>query len=291
MYDVIVVGARCAGAPTAMLLARRGHRVLLVDRATFPSDTLSTHFIKPPGVAMLRRWGLLAQVIASGCPPVPRFRFDYGIAVLVGSPPPLDGGRESYAPRRMVLDTILVEAAARAGAEVRPAFTVNELLADRGRIVGIRGRARGGVAITERARLVVGADGRHSLVARAVAAPAYRVRPTLTCAYYTYWNGVPAGEEIEGYFLPRRVILTFPTNNGQVCVFAQWPRAEFRSVRADAEGQLWAAVTQVPRLAERLRAGQRATRLAGTGDLPGFFRTAYGPGWALAGDAAITAIR
>lgn len=130
MYDVIVVGARCAGAPTAMLLARRGYRVLLADRATFPSDTLSTHFIKPPGVAMLRRWGLLGQVIASGCPPVPRFRFDYGIAVLAGSPPPLDDGAESYAPRRMILDAILVEAAARAGAEVRPAITVDEVLAD-----------------------------------------------------------------------------------------------------------------------------------------------------------------
>src|ERR1700751_3914893 len=100
VYDVIVVGARCAGAPTAMLLAQRGYRGLLADRASFPSDTLSTHFVKPPGVAMLRRWGLLDQVIASGCPPVPRFRFDYGIAVLVGSPPPLDGGAEAYAPRR-----------------------------------------------------------------------------------------------------------------------------------------------------------------------------------------------
>ena len=86
MYDVIVVGARCAGGPTAMLLARRGYRVLLVDRATFPSDTLSTHFIKPPGVAMLRRWGLLDQVIASGCPPVTRFRFDYGPVVLAARP-------------------------------------------------------------------------------------------------------------------------------------------------------------------------------------------------------------
>ena len=86
MYDVIVVGARCAGAPTAMLLARRGYRVLLADRATFPSDTLSTHFIKPPGVAMLRRWRLLDQVIASGCPPVPRFRFDYGPVVWLAHP-------------------------------------------------------------------------------------------------------------------------------------------------------------------------------------------------------------
>ena len=285
MYDVIVVGARCAGAPTAMLLAQRGYRVLLADRATFPSDTLSTHFIKPPGVALLRRWRLLDQVIASGCPPVPRFRFDYGPVVLAGSPPPLDGGAECYAPRRTILDSILVEAAARAGAEVRPAFTVEGMLTDGGQVVGIRGHARGGAALTERARLVVGADGRRSLVARAVAAPAYRARPALTCAYYSYWSDVPFEEVIEGYFLPRRVILTFPTNDGQVCVFLQWPRAAFRSVRADVEGHVWAAVAQVPRLAERLRAGRRAARLAGTGDLPNYFRTPYGPGWALAGDA------
>jgi 2-polyprenyl-6-methoxyphenol hydroxylase-like FAD-dependent oxidoreductase len=285
MYDVIVVGARCAGSPTAMLLAQRGYRVLLVDRATFPSDTLSTHFVKPPGVAMLRRWGLLDQVIASGCPPVPRFRFDYGPVVLAGSPPPLDGGRDSYAPRRMILDTILVEAAARAGAEVRPAFTVDAMLTDGEQVAGIRGHARGGANFTERARLVVGADGRRSLVARAVAASVYRARPALTCAYYSYWSDVPVEEQIEGYFLPRRVILVFPTNDGQTCVFLQWPRAEFGSVRADVEGQVWAAVAQVPGLAARLRAGRRAARLAGTGDLPNYFRTPYGPGWALAGDA------
>ncbi len=285
MYDAIVVGARCAGAPTAMLLARRGYRVLLADRATFPSDTLSTHFMKPPGVAMLRRWGLLDQVAASGCPPVARFRFDYGTVVLAGSPPPLDGGAESYGPRRAILDSILVEAAARAGAEVRPAFTVDEVQADGERVIGIRGHSRGGAGLTERARLVIGADGRRSLVARAVAAPAYRVRPTLTCAYYTYWRDVPFGEELEGYYLPRQVILAFPTNDGQICTFLQWPHTDFRSVRADVEGQVRAVLAQVPRLAERLRTGQRAARVAGTGDLPNFFRTPYGPGWALVGDA------
>ncbi|HYX60514.1 MAG TPA: NAD(P)/FAD-dependent oxidoreductase [Streptosporangiaceae bacterium] len=285
MYDVIVVGARCAGSPAAMLLAQRGYRVLLVDRATFPSDTLSTHFIKPPGIAMLRRWGLLAQVAASGCPPVTRFRFDYGPVVLAGSPPPLDGGGESYAPRRTVLDAVLVEAAARAGAEVRTAFTVDGVLTDGGRVAGIRGHARSGVTVTERARLVVGADGRHSRVARAVAAPVYRAQPALTCAYYSYWSDVPAAGVIEGYFRPRRAILTFPTNDGQVCVFLQWPRAEFGSVRADAEGQIGQALAQLPGLDERLRAGRRAARLAGTGDLPGYFRTPRGPGWALVGDA------
>src|SRR5689334_19714382 len=246
MYDVIVVGARCAGSPAAMLLAQRGYRVLLADRATFPSDTVSTHFVKPPGVAMLRRWGLLAQVAASGCPPVRRFRFDYGPVVLAGTPPPLDGGAESYAPRRPVLDAILVQAAARAGAEVRTAFTVDGVLTDGGRVTGIRGHARGGAAVTERARLVVGADGRHSRVARAVAAPAYRAQPALTCAYYSYWSDVPFDGVIEGYFLPRRAILAFPTNDGQVCVFVQWPRAEFGSVRADVEGQIGQALAQLP---------------------------------------------
>ncbi len=121
-----------------MLLARLGHRVLLVDRASFPSDTLSTHFIKPPGVAMLRRWGLLDQVAACGCPPVTRFRWDYGSVVLAGTPPPLDGCAESYAPRRTVLDSVLVEAAAQAGAEVRAPFTVDGVLMDGDRITGVR---------------------------------------------------------------------------------------------------------------------------------------------------------
>ena len=197
-------------------------------------------FIKPPGVAMLRRWGLLNQVAASGCPPVTRFRLDYGTVVLAGSPPPLDGRVESYGPRRMILDSILVEAAARAGAEVRPAFTVEGVLMDGERVAGIRGHARGGATIQERARLVVGADGRRSLVARAVAAPEYRATPALACAYYTYWSDVPHEEAFEAYYPPRRVIIVFPTNDGQVCTFLEWPHAEFRAVRADAERQVWA---------------------------------------------------
>src|SRR5215213_8072185 len=90
-YDVIVVGARCGGSPTAMLLARRGHRVLMVDRATFPSDTVSTHFIHAPGMAALERWGLRDSVVASGCPPIQTYRFDFGPFVIAGSPRPSDG--------------------------------------------------------------------------------------------------------------------------------------------------------------------------------------------------------
>src|SRR5664279_859987 len=122
-YDVIVVGARCAGAPTAMLLARQGYRVVLVDQSSFPSDTLSTHVIHAPGIAALSRWGLLDQVVASGCPPVDTYSFDFGPFTIKGTPRPQDGSSTAYAPRRTILDKILLDAAADAGAEVRERFT------------------------------------------------------------------------------------------------------------------------------------------------------------------------
>src|SRR6478735_2154786 len=118
-YDVIVVGARCAGSPTAMLLARKGYRVLLVDRATFPSDTVSTHFVHAPGVAALERWGLRDALAGSGCPSIRRYSFDFGPFTIAGSPQPVDGVDEAFCPRRTVLDTLLVRAAADAGADVR----------------------------------------------------------------------------------------------------------------------------------------------------------------------------
>src|SRR5262245_59551664 len=164
-YDAIVIGARCAGAPTAMLLARAGHEVLLVDRATFPSDTVSTHFLHAPGVAALQRWGLREQLAASGCPPVRRYSFDFGPFAIEGSPRGIDGVDEAYCPRRPVLDTMLVRAAADAGVEVREGFTVEELLVEDGAVVGIRGKSAHGAAAIERATTVIGADGRNSLVA------------------------------------------------------------------------------------------------------------------------------
>jgi flavin-dependent dehydrogenase len=127
MYDAIVVGARCGGSPTAMLLARHGYRVLLVDRASFPSDTVSTHFIWPPGVAWLRRWGLFERVLASNCPIVRTLGLDLGAFQLAGELPPFDGTREMCAPRRIVLDKLLLDAAAAAGAEVREEFAVARL--------------------------------------------------------------------------------------------------------------------------------------------------------------------
>ena len=285
LYDTIVVGARCAGAPTAMLLARAGYRVLLLDRCRFPSDSMRAHYIHPTGVAKLRDWGLLGHVLATGCPPIHTRTTDLGDFPLAEAPSPADGVDFELAPRRIVLDAILVEAAVAAGAELREGFAVTDLLTDGSRVIGIRGRINGREVAPERARLVIGADGLHSLVARAVVAPITDIRPALTCAYYSYWNSVPlTGAEVA--FRPRRVVLAFPTNDRLSCVAVQSPVSEFAAFRADIEDSFHRALDDAaPGLAARVRVGQRVERWRGTADLPNVVRTPFGPGWALVGDA------
>lgn len=284
MYDAIVIGARCAGSPTAMLLARQGYRVLLLDKASFPSDTLSVHYIHQAGVACLNRWGLLERVIESNCPPLIEQTIDLGPFALHGAPPAVDGIAAAYAPRRTVLDKILVDAAVVAGAELREHFTVKELITDGDRVVGIHGHERGGALVTERAPIVIGADGLHSLVARAVGADTYNVRPSFTCAYYSYWAGVPV-DGAELYVRPDRMVIAGSTNDDQTMVISYWPRADFHEVRADIDGSFMRALDLVPDLAERVLGGKRTERYRGTVDLPNFYRKPHGPGWALVGDA------
>lgn len=285
MYDAIVVGARVAGSPTAMLLARKGHRVLVVDKDTFPSDTMSTHYIHQPGVACLQRWGLLDQVIASGSPPITTFRFNLGPLTLEGFGPPSDGCAAAYAPRRTVLDKILVDAAVATGAEVREGFSVQEILQDDGRVTGIRGRGRDGVTVTESARVVVGADGMRSLVARAVGPPQYNEKPPLACYYYAYWRGVDL-PRIEAGAGDGCFYVAFPTNDGRVVVVVGLKVERFRDYRADIAGTYFGTLeAMTAELAGQLRAGRREGRFIGTADLPNFFRKPYGPGWALVGDA------
>jgi 2-polyprenyl-6-methoxyphenol hydroxylase-like FAD-dependent oxidoreductase len=285
-FDVIVVGARCAGSPTAMLLAHRGHRVLLVDRATFPSDTISTHIVHPPGVAALARWGLLERLRATGCPPFQRYSYDFGPVAVSGTPRPAGGAAEAFAPRRTVLDALLVEAAVEAGAELREAFTVDELVVEDGRVAGIRGHARDGATVTEHARVVVGADGRHSRVAKAVRARAYNEVPALSPAYYAYWSDLPT-DGVETFIRAEhgRGWAVIPTHDGLTCLIQGWPQAEFDTNRKDVEGTYMRTFDLAPEFAERIRGATRQTRFTGSGDLPGWFRVPYGPGWALAGDA------
>ena len=285
-YDAIIVGARCAGSPTAMLLARKDYRVLLVDKATFPSDTLSTHLIHPPGVAALKRWGLLERLEATGCPPITNYSYDFGPITISGSPRPADGVSEALCPRRIVLDEQLAEAAVAAGAELREGFAVDEILVEDGQVKGIRGRTKGGATVTERARIVVGADGRHSLVAKAVRPPRYRELPTLQAAYYAYWSKLPT-DGLEVYIRPdrQRGWGVLPTHDDLTLVVVGWPRCEFAANRKDIEGNYLKSLDLVPEFAERMCRATRETRFVGTGDQPNFFRKPYGPGWALVGDA------
>ena len=168
MHDVIIVGARVAGSATALLLARAGLKVLVVDRAAFPSDTLSTHQVQVPGVARLARWGLLDAIMAAGTPSTRSVRFDQGAAAFTARVPACDGVDMMCSPRRTLLDKVLLDAARAAGAEVRENFITEDLLHDGGTVTGIRGQEKGSPSVTEHARLVIGADGKHSTVARAV---------------------------------------------------------------------------------------------------------------------------
>ena len=283
-YDVIVVGARCAGSPTAMLLARKGYRVLVVDKATFPSDTISTHLIHPPGVAALRRWGLLERLVATGCPPIGTYAFDFGPVTITGDPGIADA-HAAYGPRRTVLDKLLVDAAAEAGAEVREGFAVDEILVEDDRVIGVRGHARGGGSpVTEYARLVVGADGFRSPVAQSVRVEQYHEKPRLLCGYYTYWSGLPMAGRFETYVRPDRGFAAWPTNDGVTLVVAGWPYAEFEANKTDIEGSYLKSLSLAPEFAARVDAATREERFAGMA-VPNFFRKPYGPGWALVGDA------
>ncbi len=284
MYDVIVIGARCAGSPAAMLFARKGYRVLLLEKARFPQDTLSSHYIHQQGVALLNRWGLLDKIRDSGCQPIEHQSYEAPGVRIDGFSLPIDGLRTTYAPRRFVLDPILADGAVASGVEFREGCAVTDLVFEDGRVVGVWYTTPGGGEATDRARLVVGADGMRSLVARKAGAPNVIEHPRMTCTYYSYWADVPAHFEL--YERPGRWIGVLPTNDDLTLLMAYFPQDEFSGVRKEVEpAYLEAFRTTAPELYERMRSGRRVEQLYGTGHQENFFRKAFGPGWVLVGDA------
>ncbi|MEG8183207.1 NAD(P)/FAD-dependent oxidoreductase [Nocardia terpenica] len=281
MYDVIVVGARCAGSPLAMLLARRGHRVLVVDRNAFPSDTLSTHYIQQLGIARLRDWGLLDKLVATGVPPLRRVNFSSTLRGFAE----IEGVTETYAPRRTVLDALLVDAARAAGVEVIERFTVTDLVWDDGRVAGVRGSGGDTGEKEFRAFFVVGADGRNSTVAKLVGAEYRRVVPASTFTSYTYYDGldwetqVRAGSDPEAFG-------SWPTNDGLHMVSVVRLLDRYSEFCVDVAGNFQQVVDKVlPEYGAQLRDAERVEPFRTLRYPDNYYRRSAGPGWALVGDA------
>jgi flavin-dependent dehydrogenase len=287
-YDVVVVGARAAGAATAMLLARQGLRVLAADRGAYGADTLSTHALMRAGVLQLARWGLLERIEAEGTPRVRRTVFHYPDEVVDIPIKPRDGVPALFAPRRTVLDRVLVDAAVAAGATVRHRVRVADLARDAGgRVRGVVLGADEAAPRAVRADLVIGADGLRSTVASLVGAPVTRQGRHGSANVYGYWSGL----DVDGYHWhwgPGVAAGAIPTNGGRVLLFAGVPSPRFAAeMRADVPGYYRRILEEAaPELARRLPGAQLDGALRGFPGHPGFLRRPWGPGWALVGDAA-----
>jgi len=285
-YDVVIAGARCAGAATALLLARQGARVLVLDKSRYGTDTLSTHALMRGAVVQLHRWGVLPRVVEAGTPPVRSTTFHLRDAVTTIKIKPKHGVDALYAPRRTVLDTILADAARSAGADVRFGTSVTGLRRDRaGRVTGITGRA-GGARLEASADLVVGADGRRSTVARWVGAEAAHVAPASSVLIYRYVRD-DAPDDYHWYFRDGAAAGVIPTNDGQACVFAATSAERLRGEPDLGTYAAWRRILAqaAPGLSERLDQRGPAGPPRVFPGLTGYLRDAAGPGWALVGDA------
>ena len=286
-YDVIVVGGRCAGAATAMHVARAGLRVLVVEATRPGTDTLSTHALMRGAVLQLHRWGLLEQVVAAGTPAITATDFSYGEDSQTVEIRP-DGGVEAlYAPRRTLLDSLLLDEARRAGAEVRSPARVTHVLTEGSRVRGVEGVDRGtGVRFRALAPLTIGADGRGSTVARAVDAPLRRTGTHAGAIVYGYFPGLPA-DRYHWIYRPGRTAGVVPTNDGLACVWAGAPSDRFTGRRgSDLEAAYLEMLTEAhPGVARSIAGTPRVGPLRAFPGQPGWIRASAGAGWALVGDA------
>jgi len=285
-YDVIVVGGRVAGASTAMLLARQGLRVLVLERSSPGTDTLSTLALMRAGVLQLKRWGVLDRVRAAGTPALRRTIVHYGDDAVVVPVKDKAGVDELFAPRRKVLDTILAEAAVEVGVEFRYQSVVRDLLWTDGAVSGVRGQDRRGRTFEARAPLVIGADGRHSAVARAVEAPGTWRSEVSGAVVYGFWSGLDV-PGYEWFYRPGASAGLIPTNDGQVLVWGGTSTARFmREIAHDTSAGFASLVEEVGAgLGDMIAPGRREGRFWAFPGMSGYLRRPWGPGWALVGDA------
>ncbi len=286
-YDALIVGARCAGAATAMLLARSGLRVLAVDHGSYAADTLSTHALMRGGVLQLHRWGVLPRIVAAGTPPIRRTTFHYGNTVSEVALKPREGIDALYAPRRTVLDRTLVDAAREADAEVRHGCIVTDLLRNRaGRVCGAMIQRADGRHTQVAADLVIGADGAGSTIARLVEAPVIRAGAHASATIYAHWADLP-DTGYRWHYRPGLSAGVIPTNGGQHCIFVAIPQSLYREHANFGLASLYQRTVtgMLPDLAAAIAASHPESRLWTFPGRNGFLRQAHGPGWALVGDA------
>jgi 2-polyprenyl-6-methoxyphenol hydroxylase-like FAD-dependent oxidoreductase len=286
-FDVIVVGARCAGAPLAALLAGRGVSVALVERATFPRDTLSTHIFEAHALAFLDRLGVIGAIRATGAPFVGRIHVRQEDLEFRAPLPQRDGDVGGLASvRRHVLDPILLESAVGAGADVRMATKVTALVADRERVAGVRVAQNGSEAVL-RSRVVVGADGRNSTVAALVGARKYNLTPNERFGYWSFFEGAEPGPDPALIFhrWGDRLVIGCPADSGLYQVIVIPDLRDLPRFREDLEGSFMAYACSCEPVAEVLSEARRVGRIFGMLRWDGFFREPSGHGWVLAGDA------
>jgi flavin-dependent dehydrogenase len=286
-YDVIIVGARVAGSSLAILLGRQGWRVLLVDRDSFPSDTLSTHLLQPPAVEMLDQLGVLADVESSGLRRLGRLRTYLGDVVVEG--PLRAPGAYALCARRDRLDMALLERAVwRHGVEFRERTRVHGLIWEDGRVSGVEVQTADGARRTVRARVVVGADGKYSQVASWVGAERYDDVPAMRPLYYAYYHGVTPQPEpaLEVFYQDGHIGFVLPMEPGVDCLALEIQPEEFDAFRTNAAGQLAATFRTLSGMATRLAGAERHGPVRGIRGVENYLRVPYGPGWALTGDAA-----
>jgi flavin-dependent dehydrogenase len=285
-YDAVIIGARCAGAATALLLARSGAKVLALDRQAYGSDTMSTHALMRGAVVQLDRWGLIPSVVAAGTPAIRSTTFHYADEAIRVDIKPDHGVDCLFAPRRTVLDPLLVDAAREAGAEVRHGVALSELqFASSGRVIGAVLRDAGGACMTVRSGIVVGADGRQSTVAQLVNAKTYVERFNASGIVFGYYEDLNRNG-LHWHFAKDAAAGVIPTNSGH-CVFAAVPTTQFHATfRGDVmRGFLQVLGSTCPELRADIDRATLVGRLRGFGGATSYLRQCHGAGWALVGDA------